>query len=753
MRAAIFCAISLLVFVTFGCGQSAKKTPKAPSVPAIKTYKDIPGVTSAEIAAIETLKADRDKFSYGALVSTEVFTLPDGTHEGFTVEFCRLLTELFDIPFVLEPHEWNVLVEKLESQSVDFTGEMTPTEERKRAKKYVMTHPIAERQLRIFTLAGSNAIQTEAGVEGRTIAFLEGTVIPENIRKVYRVSFNVVEVPDIPHAVKILQNGEIDAFIDECTVDHALDEYAFQSRIFFPAIYFPVSMTTANPELAPVISVINKYIVAGGGDKLFELYKDGDFVYAKNKLFQSLTDVEKAYIKDLTDRNATVDVALEIDNYPIDFYNEKEREFQGIALDILEEISKLVGIKFVNANPNGLPWADIYDKFTEGEITMMAELQKSDRRKDYFLWSDIPYARSRYALMSRIDFPNISGPQVMQHIVAAVKSSGHVDVYRNFFPNNNNLREYDTYDECLDALEKGEVDLLLGSEYVLITHVHYREKAGFKINMFLGTPLESYFGFTKNEQILCSIVSKAQQFVPTSIIEHYWTGISFDYSKKRAAKRTRNIAGFAGLVSMILLVTVFLLVRTIRLGYKLREMASKDGLTNIYNRRTFVELARNQIEHMNRTGGMSFVVIFDLDHFKRVNDTYGHIAGDHVLIAVAQMVKTMVRPYDIFARFGGEEFVILMSDVDEANTVAVVERIRQEMYNTPIEYKGRKISIAASFGIAIATPQNDLQTAIQQADVAMYQAKDGGRNQTIFHTKAATRNSAKLMDTAHIRRS
>jgi diguanylate cyclase (GGDEF)-like protein len=660
-----------------------------------------------------------------------MFALPDGTHEGFTVRFCDLLSDLFDIPFVAETYEWNELIEKLESRSVDFTGVLTPTEERKQVKQYLMTLPIAERQFRIFTLTGVRPIQTVEELEGRTIAFLEGTVMADIIRRTYRVSFNIVEIPHLPHGVKMLQNGEIDAIVDESPSDSVFEESDFiRSQIFFPAIHTPVSMTTANPELAPLISVVNKYITAGGEKKLLELYKSADFVYLKNKLNKSLTDEEKAYIKDLADRNATVGVAYEVDTYPITFYNKKEKEYQGIASDIVEEIGKLTDIKFANANSNVRPWAEIYEQLQTGEIPMAAELQMSATRQGRFLWCDAPYARSHYALLSRIDFPNLASHQISQHSVAIVKNSGHENIYRHLFPTNSNIREYDTTNDCLDALEKGEVDLMMGSEYALVAQSHYREKSGLKINLRLGTPLDSYFGFAKDEKVLCSIVSKAQQFVPTNDIERHWVNVVFDYSKKQAEERMFYLTGFAGVVSVILAGTLFLLQKTIRLD----RIASKDGLTDIYNKRTFIELGLIQTDRMNRLGGTCFVVFFDLDNFKHVNDTYGHFAGDHVLMTIAQMVKKMIRPHDLFARYGGEEFMILMSDMEEEHIVSVVERIRQEVCRMPVVFEGKEIPITASFGIAYATPYYDLITAIKHADHALYQAKEGGRNQTVFRT-------------------
>jgi diguanylate cyclase (GGDEF)-like protein len=722
----------LLIFYQAGCGPAKNESPPPNLIDSIKTYRDIPGVTEEEIAGIEALKSGRDKFSYGNIPATEAFIKPDGSYGGFTKKFCDLLSGLFGISFVQEMYEWDELLEALEAKSVDFTGELTPTEER--MQKYRMTFPIAERMLRVLVPADSNKIQSEEDVNGRRIGFLEGSITAESIQKVYPVQFEIVEVENYHAAASMIKAGEIDAFIDEAVADPAFDEYDFiRSKIFFPMVHEPVSMTTANHDLAPIISVFNKYIALGGVDKLYELYKEGEFEYAKYKLQKSFTDEEKNFIGRLVRRGVPVDVALESDNYPVSFYNENEGEFQGIALDVLAEISRLTGLTFTAANTREATWAELLEKVKTGETPMVAELLYSKAREEYFKWSAAPYSRSYYAIMSRSDLPTLATYQVVRSIVGVVRHSGHEDIYRELFPENDNLREYDSVEECLDALEAGEVDLLMASEYMLLFQTNYRERPGLKVNIRLNAPLDSHFGYHKDERILPSIIDKTLPFVETEAIEATWTGRVFDYAKKLAEARAFYLTEFVGMLSLMLIATVFLLTRNVRLSRKLKEIASKDALTDILNRRFFMELGLVQIERSVRTGGECFIIIFDLDHFKAVNDHYGHLAGDEVLKEIARRVKNAVRPYDLFGRYGGEEFIILMSEVDKPNVIAAVERIRQDVSRTPVEFEGRQIPISASFGIAYAAPVNDMHMATQHADEALYRAKEGGRNRVVFY--------------------
>jgi len=248
----------------------------------------------------------------------------------------------------------------------------------------------------------------------------------------------------------------------------------------------------------------------------------------------------------------------------------------------------------------------------------------------------------------------------------------------------------------------------------------------------------SYFGFHRDQKVLRSIIDRAQYFVPVSAIELDWLGRSFDYSKKLMEERAAALRIFIGILSVILLGVVYLLFRTIKLGRQLKETASKDALTDIFNRRYFMELGLLHLERVLRTGGHSFIIIFDLDHFKRVNDTYGHQAGDEVLREIAKRVKKAVRPYDVFGRYGGEEFIILMSDIDKADVLKAMERIRQDVCKEPVRFEGKEIPVSASFGIAFAAPQNDMEAAIKYADEALYKAKAEGRNRVVFYGDSTT---------------
>ena len=161
----------------------------------------------------------------------------------------------------------------------------------------------------------------------------------------------------------------------------------------------------------------------------------------------------------------------------------------------------------------------------------------------------------------------------------------------------------------------------------------------------------------------------------------------------------------------------------------LEAMASTDPLTGLLNRRSFKTLAEEELARMERTKNSVYVALFDLDHFKGVNDTHGHAFGDRVLIAIANLSHAALRgPFDRLGRWGGEEFIILLSDVTQEQAESVCERLRKRIAGSDLTFNGKTTRVSASFGLAKLRPEDGLQACIEKADGFLYEAKNGGRN-------------------------
>jgi diguanylate cyclase (GGDEF)-like protein len=171
---------------------------------------------------------------------------------------------------------------------------------------------------------------------------------------------------------------------------------------------------------------------------------------------------------------------------------------------------------------------------------------------------------------------------------------------------------------------------------------------------------------------------------------------------------------------------------------KAEQEARLDPLTGLYNRRAFMELASGELLRARRYNSHLSIAMIDLDHFKKINDNWGHAIGDRVLVAFAGILKNSMREVDVIARLGGEEFVLLMTETTVEEATRVAERIRGDVVAGSLQLADAQLHWTASFGVtALHDDDYSVTAALLRADKALYKAKEGGRNRVEYEMKQA----------------
>jgi two-component system, cell cycle response regulator len=162
----------------------------------------------------------------------------------------------------------------------------------------------------------------------------------------------------------------------------------------------------------------------------------------------------------------------------------------------------------------------------------------------------------------------------------------------------------------------------------------------------------------------------------------------------------------------------------------LRDMAMRDSLTKLWNRAAILDVLTTEMARSRREGASLGVVIVDLDHFKRVNDTYGHLVGDAVLCEAVRVLKQSIRPYDSVGRIGGEEFLVVLPGCNEINAVSHAERLRAAIAQASVDTPHGPVQVTASMGVSVLEKGLDTDAfgLVRAADEALYRAKESGRN-------------------------
>jgi PAS domain S-box-containing protein len=550
------------------CNQS--DTRRLDETPAYTSYRDIPGVTEDEIKAIEALREKTPSLVYGMLSTTETFIGEDDEIGGYSVLFCAWLSQLFGIPFKPAIYDWGDLMAGMDAGEVDFTGEMTATAERR--KTYFMTDAIVQRSIKTFRLADSKPVAEIIRSGPLRGCFLEGTTTIRAVTSHLRGEYEIIRVNSYRSAYRALKNGEADVFFEEGTAEAAFAMYDdVIVEDFLPVVYSPVSLTTKNPALQPVISVVQKALHSGSLGYLTGLYKRGENEHRRHKLFMRLSAEEKAYIHN----NPVVSFAAEYDNYPVSFYNKYEQQWQGIAHDILREMETLTGLTFKITNDYDAEWPELLYSLESGKTSMITELLYLDKRAGLFLWPQTVIMTDNYALISQSDYPGISINEILRVKVGLIKDTAYTSLFRSWFPDHKNTVEYESSNTVFDALERGEVDMVMANLSQLLMLTNYYERTGYKANFVFDVASESTFGFHKNEVILCSIVDKALHMIDTRGISGQWMRRTYDYSAKLARSQRPWLISAAALFFGVLVLLFILFQRKLHAGKQLKILVQK----------------------------------------------------------------------------------------------------------------------------------------------------------------------------------
>ena len=235
---------------------------------------------------------------------------------------------------------------------------------------------------------------------------------------------------------------------------------------------------------------------------------------------------------------------------------------------------------------------------------------------------------------------------------------------------------------------------------------HYKKEHGFSDNY-------------NSEEIILQIQKQTAEVFPLFEIK---TKEETDYSRifEEARDELINISGSV----------INRLVEQQKQMERLRELATHDGLTGLINYQRFHELLETELARAKRYKIPISLIFADIDYFKQINDTYGHLAGDHALRIVSKFLQDIVRTCDTVARYGGEEFGIILPETSIDGAVVATERIRKKVPEQQIEYENKKFTITLSFGVACFTPGQDISKSdfLNSADKALYEAKLKGRN-------------------------
>lgn len=464
-----------------------------------------------------------------------------------------------------------------------------------------------------------------------------------------------------------------------------------------------------------------------------------------------LTTEEKEFLQN----HKTFRVCVDPDWYPFEEIDSKGN-YRGIAPDLLKIIADRLGVTF-EVIPT-TDWSESIEFFKSGQCDLLAYLNKTPERSEWMLFSDV-YFKDPNILITREEHAYISNPlNLSGETVVLPEGTSVEELVKTKYPNLKIILVASETD-AMEYVTNKKADLTIRS----LTMGAYIIKSQGYFNLKIAGQLPNYenefrIGINPSMPLLQGILNKG---IATLTQEEVQMVVNKHISIKMQKGFDYQLFFIVFSIFSALLVTAFIWNRQLKLlndklaqrqktltemgqqliesesNYRLmaeelerkntalERMASFDKLTGIRNRYYFDMRILEEQEIANRYGTPLSLILFDLDHFKMVNDTFGHDIGDDVLIAIAACVERLMRKSDVFARWGGEEFVVLMPHTDAMGANLAAEKIRLAVEEIKHPIVG---TVTISIGVSLHMINESIEDWFKRTDIALFKAKRSGRN-------------------------
>ncbi len=415
---------------------------------------------------------------------------------------------------------------------------------------------------------------------------------------------------------------------------------------------------------------------------------------------------------------------------PLAFIDSRGRH-SGIANEYLEEISRKLGVP-IRLIPTE-SWQESWEMVKNGEADIVSALMKTQEREKYCLFSDV-YLEDPFVVAVREGAPFVSSIRDLRdRPVGVVENYATAQILREKYPGIN-LVDVPSINTGLDRVSSRELYAFIDSLSTISYQLGHHKRMDLKIAGQLDEKWEIAFGVNPREAPLVSILNKTLATIGKEERQNYWEKwirINFDHTvNPRLIRSILLVAGIAAVLGL----WRYLLVRKKNaqlkeLNLQLEKLSITDPLTGLYNRLKMDRVLRDESSRAERSGRPYTLLILDIDHFKEVNDEFGHEAGDRVLVRIAGILRENIREVDIPARWGGEEILILCPETSTAAGEKLAERLRKALEEAD---HGLGRPVTASFGGAAWKPGEEPSKLLSRADTNLYRAKEAGRNQVCF---------------------
>lgn len=432
-----------------------------------------------------------------------------------------------------------------------------------------------------------------------------------------------------------------------------------------------------------------------------------------------LTVTEQAYLS----AHPVLSVCVDPDWLPFEAID-SNRKHVGIIADLLALVGSKTGLQ-IQLHPTD-SWDESLMASKSGQCLALSALNQTPEREQWLIFTD-PLLEDPNVLITREEHPFISSMANLNNkTIALPRGTAMAELFARDFPNLT-IVYTDTEQQAMQLVSDGKVELTLRS---LIIAAHTIKNAGW-YNLKVSGQVPGYgnqlrIGISQSEQTLRSILNHGIASISEQerqlIMDRH---LSLQMVSEVVTDYTLAY-GLGILLLAVIGTSLFWMRRLNALNQQLSVMAQTDALTQLTNRHGLNLTLEKDLERAQRYQHPLSVIMMDIDHFKQVNDQYGHLAGDKILVECSQLLRENLRKSDVICRWGGEEFLVLCFETTQEQATNLAELLLEKIRHHPFPEVG---NVTVSAGVAQAEPADNAETLTKRADTLLYEAKHKGRDQ------------------------
>lgn len=653
----------------------------------------------------------------------------NGQPMGFSIDYLNLLADKIGIQIQFDSDYWHLLLKKIKNNEIDAMHSIVKIKQREQLLSF--TRPFSQiNYVLVSHDRSNNEIKSLEDLNGKIIAVAKDWSIDYYIKDNYP-EIQMLEVNNSQQMLEAVAYGKADASIDNHQTVSYLIQTLYINNLKISPIQFPstdaVNLRIAfRKDLKTFVPIFEKAMNSLSVAELQQLnqkwFESDQESFNTNKAITMqdqivFSEQEKDYLK----TKQQITMCIDPDWMPLESFDKNQHI--GMTADYYKLLSETINIPITAIKTKS--WTETIQKARDRECDILSLAMATPERRTYLDFTQ-SYLKIPLVIATKINeqfIPDIT--QIKDRKIGIVRGYAFAEILRKKYPD---LYIVDV-DSVADGLNKVHSDELFGFIGTLATigyHIQKEFPSELKIAGKFSQNWELGIATRNDEPLLNSILNKAISTINAEQhqeILNKWVSVQFE--------KNFNSRDMLIWIAFAFFLISFVLYRNYALkkyNTKLSELSITDKLTQLYNRlKIDIELEK-QKEYCNRYNTVFSVILIDLDLFKKVNDNFGHLAGDAVLVDFAKIIRNNIRAVDMAARWGGEEFLIICPNSINDDAVKLAEKLRLTIENH--RFKALN-NLTASFGVAQYKTPSSINALISNADKALYQAKESGRNRVI----------------------